>query len=1240
MKYRSVIAFDPIKSVIELLDAGELDKAEHLVHTYVISDEMANRLTEIVIPQLRFDQPADNHGLFVVGDYGTGKSHLMSVIAAVAEYEEIVSQVRNEEVATAASRIAGKFKVHRIEIGSTKMDLRDIIVGKLESCLSALGVAYTFPEADEIPSHKPAFEDMMTAFHEQYPDQGLLLVVDELLDYLAGRKQLDIINDLGFLREVGEVCNSLRFRFIAGVQESLFESPSFQFAADRLRRVKDRFEQVRIARSDIKYVVQERLLKKTAEQQAKIRAHLTRFAPFYGKMTERMDEFVRLFPVHPDYIDTFGSLTLIEKREILKTLSQEMNDRIDDSVPTDEPGLIAYDSYWPRIEANKAFHSIPAIRDVLECVNVLETRVRQAMPEAYRRLAVRLIHGLAIQRLAVSDVYAPIGVTAADLRDGLCLYDPMIAEMGGPDPADDLEGHIQVVLQKITKIVNGQFITHNENNGQYYIDLEKTEDYDAIIANKADTLSEDHLDNYYFTALRHAMELSDDPYVTGHKIWEYQLPWHARNVERRGYLLFGAPNERSTAAPPRDFYVYFLQPFDPPSFDDNRPDDEVFFKLTETDDAFRERLHTYAAAMELWGSASGSAKRVYLNKAHEARDDLAAWIRNHLRTAFAVTHAGETKTLAERAEGLNIRERLGLGPDETANVRDVVDTVAASCLDGHFETTAREYPSFDVRVTTRNLSQSVRQALLQLDDTRTRQGAAVLEGLELVQDGNIRPRQSRYARHVLGVLDAKKGDSVANRDELLTETPKGMFMEPDRFRLEPEWVVVVLAALVANGDLVLALPGRKFDATDLRALVHMDVEALTRFRYVEPPKDWPVAAIRALLELLGMPPGNAQAMAAGDDGPIGKLQDTINQAIRQAVEMEQALGDGLVIWETNLLTSSERDAYREHIQGAKRFLESVQSYDTLGKMKNFHPSVEEVERHREGMEALRHVQAVYELQTTLSTPATYLSKAETVLPEDHDLAQTLREKRAAFRSDVTDPDTRARAAFRTQMRNELQELKSQYVTAYIQQHTRDRLGQADDRRKGQLAKDRRLMLLDELARINILPAGQLEALKDRVGALKSCFDLTEDDLQARPICPECGYEPPASRTAPASAQLRVLEDDLAELVQEWTSTLAQELDDPGVRENVALLDAKQQSLIENFLDDRALESPLPDGFVDAVNTVLEGLTPVHMTREEVYEALRDGGAPATAEDIRTRFETLLASKIDGRDADSIRFVLQ
>lgn len=91
MKYGDLIQFEPIESVVQLRDADEANAARQLVQMYVFSSEMAEKLVSLVIPQLQFDQPMDNKGLLVVGNYGTGKSHLMSVISALAENSEMSS---------------------------------------------------------------------------------------------------------------------------------------------------------------------------------------------------------------------------------------------------------------------------------------------------------------------------------------------------------------------------------------------------------------------------------------------------------------------------------------------------------------------------------------------------------------------------------------------------------------------------------------------------------------------------------------------------------------------------------------------------------------------------------------------------------------------------------------------------------------------------------------------------------------------------------------------------------------------------------------------------------------------------------------------------------------------------------------------------------------------------------------------------------------------------------------------
>ncbi|MBW2068238.1 MAG: ATP-binding protein [Deltaproteobacteria bacterium] len=1245
MKYGDLIQFEPIETVVQLRDADEIARARALVSTYVISDEMAEKLIGLVIPQLQFDQPIDNKGLLVVGNYGTGKSHLMSVISAICEHAKLVEHLSNEQVKEAAKTIAGRFKVIRTEIGATTMSLRDILTGELEEHLATMGVTYPFPNASQVASNKRAFEEMMAVFHQVYPDHGLLLVVDELLDYLRSRKDQEFILDLNFLREVGEVCKDLRFRFMAGVQEAIFDSPRFAFVADQLRRVKDRFEQILIARKDVKFVVAERLLKKTGEQQAKIREYLTPFAKFYGHMNERMDEFVRLFPVHPDYIDTFERVTVVEKREVLKTLSLAMKKLLGHNLPEDHPGLIAYDSYWETLRSNPAFRTIPEVKEVIDCSQVLESRIEQAFPrQMYKPMARRIIHALSVHRLTTGDIYAPLGPTAAELRDSLCLYQPGIEELGG-EPAEDLLTLVETVLKEIQRTVSGQFISYNPDNGQWYLDLKKTEDYDALIEKRAESLDASQLDRYYYEALKRVMECTDQTYVTGYKIWQHELEWPERKAARQGYLFFGSPNERSTAVPPRDFYIYFIQPFDPPYFKDEKKSDEVFFRLKVVDDKFRDKLSFYAAALDLASTSSGHAKSTYESKANGFLRDLVQWLQKHMTDAFEVTYQGRTKSLIEWAKGRSIRELSGIGSHDRINFRDLVNTIAGICLEAHFRDQAPEHPCFSVLITGSNRAQAAQDALRAIaGQNRTKQATAVLDALELLDGERLDPYRSKYAQHILDLLKKKGHGQVVNRSELIQDVYGVEFFAPDKgYRLEPEWAVVVLAALVYSGDLVLSISGKKFDATSLSQLAGTNIEELTQFKHIERPKDWNLPAIKALFELLGLAPGMAHLITQGKDEPIQQLQKAITEMVEKLVLAQQSLENGLLFWDGNLLTEEEVQKLRNRIDETESFLESLQVYSSPGKLKNFRYDVQEVSRHKEGLKALKEIESMQELVRDLGPLASYISEGVRIMPEDNEWLKQARETKERVLGQVIaivhhQSGTKNQ---RLKLRQELAQLKKSYIQTYLTLHTRARLGVNEDRRKRDLLNDERLRTLRDLTSIDLMPVSQLREFEDRLAGLKSCFALTEQELDKTPVCPHCNFIPRAEPlTVPADTVLDNLDEELDRLVEDWTQTLLINLEDPTTKENLDLLKPESRKLVDIFLEERKLPEELSQNFIHALKEVLSGLIKVEVTLEDMRAALLKGGSPVTREEIKKRFEEYLDELTRGKEPSKVRIVLK
>ena len=1241
MKYGDLIQFDPLETVVNLLDADDVDEARQFVKTFVISDELAERLTNLLIPQMDFQIPADNKGILIVGNYGSGKSHLMSVISSVAEREDLAALLTNPMVANAASRIAGKFKVVRTEIGTTTMSLREIVVAELEQHLADIGVSYTFPDASTVTNYKRAFHEMMDTFGRKYPDQGLLLVVDELLDFLLKRNDQELIQDLGLLREIGEVSKDLRFRFIAGVQEAIFDSTRFQFAADSLRRVKDRFEQVLIARRDVKHVVAERLLRKRPDQQASIRDHLTRFSRFYGVMNERMDEFVRLFPVHPEYIDTFERVTAVEKRGILKTLSVAMGKLLDKEVPEDRPGLLAYDGYWEVLLEDFSVRAVPDIRAVMDCSQVLESRIKQAFTRpAYKAMALRVIRALSVHRLTTGDIHARMGATATELRDALCLFQPGIEELPG-DPADNLLSQVETVLREIHKTVSGQFISSNTDNGQYFLDLKKTDDFDALIERRAESLDSRQLDRYYYTALQRALELRDDDiYVTGYRIWQHELEWTEHKAARTGYLFFGAPNQRSTAVPERDFYLYFMPHFDqdPKAKETDKPD-EVFFRLKSADEDFEKKLRLYAAAVDLASTSSGQARDTYRDKANTFLLGLTTWLQEHIAAAVDVAYQGKTKKMLEWMKG-----KAPVAGGGRLNIRDIVNTVGSGCLGGRFADQAPEYPFFSVRVTGENRSQAAQDAIRGIPNkNRTRQAVAVLEALELLDGDRVDPGKSRYAVYVNEQLGKKGPGQVLNRSELIQDVSGIEYVVPERFRLEPEWLAVVLAGLVYSGDVILSIPGKDFDK-GYDEVATTPVADLVNFKHLKRHKDWNVTALKALFELVGLEPNRGVAVTLGGskaDEAVQALQASIARVVEKLVTTSQRLQGGLPFWGRAILNEDEIRDQRGALDKTKALLEGFQNFSSPGKLKNLKVDAAEITGHRKGMDALEQLQSLQDLVDELGNVASYLSTAEQVLPPEHAWVASVRKSREVVLGQIENREDRVKPGFRQQILAKLTALKNEYVAIYLSLHGKARLGVNDEKRRSIILQDDRVARLHRLSSIDLMPHQQFLDFQSRLGGLKSCSAITNQEIQAAPVCPHCGFRPGTEKVnEPAQAVLASLDTELDNLEGGWTKMLLDSVEDPTVKKSMELLRPAQLKLIEGFAETRALPDNISTEFVNTMSEVLSGLEKITVTAASLRAALVSGGAAATVSEWRRRFDEYLAAMTKGKDTTRVRIVLE
>lgn len=1226
MRYSEIINFNPIESIIQLKDANDKDRAKGLVESYVMSNEMADKFDAGIINELQFDEVVDNKGVLIVGNYGTGKSHLMSVISSIVNNAENVDYLRNKKFAEHSKRVAGKFEVLRIEIGSVSNSLRNIIVSEVENDLNQRGVNYSFPSADTITNNKAALMEMMSKFEEKYPEKGYLLVIDELLDYLRTRKEHDLMLDLGFLRELGEFIKNSRFRLICGIQEQLFDNPAFSFVSKSLNRVKDRFEQVIIRKEDTAYVVSERILGKTPEQKAKVREHLLPFCSLYSEMSERIDDFVQLFPIHPSYIEIFNRVYIAEKREVLKTISLTVKRLLDQEVPEEAPGVISFDSYWNFIKDNYARKAEAEIKEVMEKSAVLEDKIAKTFSKkAYQPMALQIINALSVHRLTTSGIDVRIGLTVENLKDDLCLFIQNMPEM----EAEFLISMIQTVLKDIITLVSGQFIEHNPDNNQYFLDLKKDIDYDAKIEQKADMMDDYDFNRYFYKLVYDALEWDVEQYVPNFEIYEYTLNWDTHNVFREGYLFMGLPSERSTAQPPRDFYIYFIPPYGETSFIDNKEPDEVYFDFI-SDDLFYSDLRFYSAAQEMKTlAADQNTKNIYTKKADVFRKKMQKWLNDNRNTCFSVIFKGSKKTLIEATAG---KSRL------SSDLKSAVDMASSIALSETFEAKYPDFPKFKSKITRENKAGTLERVIKSFSGKTAKDVTDYLESFGLIKEDKIDVTNSKYAMYIAKHMAGLSPQGVINRSEIVEEVYDVSLDK--RFKVDLEYFTPVFLALVYTGHITMSLrDGTVLTASNMDITAKLGIMEVFEFKYISKPKQAAIDEIKRLFEIIGLPTGMAVNTKELQNG-LDKILDKTSEWALRALQAKQVLKDEFNLWGEPLLPQHFANEFESQISIVlDEFGNFKNKYNTVAKLNNMNLSMDRIEDIGKGIEAIYVINAYEILKSRCESLVNYVSTVETLeLPmqffEKIDEAKDLfREQRDEIKNG-RDAEEVSRNIL-----SKLNEIKNRYIDFYIEKHQKTRLNHKSAVRLAAIKDSGKLVGLNRLKNIEtVFSLGRLNAFERALNQLTICYELEITELQQSPICKHCKLKD-LTPVSNVNDKVDDLENELEEIFNEWEQLLIQYIEDPIVLENKILLNKEQQAVIENFLIEKKLPETIDVAFVGAFNLLFSELHKVTIKVEDITQELLKVG-PSTIEDLKKKINDIIDARVKGMDISKLRVIMK
>ena len=1219
MKYKELINFEAITEVVQFGQTGIEDYQKDLVKSFSFSETFRDNLIPLMVKNLDFNRTGETFGLQVVGNYGTGKTHLMSLVSIIAENESLLDFVSDEKPKNELKSIAGKFKVLRFELGGTE-SLWDFIAFRIENYFYEIGVNFSFDGHGPI-TYEEKLKKMMGEFEDKFPDKGFLIVIDEMLSHLRGRSASDkLAQDLQVLQAFGQCSNSSKMKFMFGVQVELFKESSFHTQSTMLSQVSDRYKVIEILKEDVAFIVKSRLLNKTEHQKQKIKEHLEPYYKFFADMHGRMQEYIDLFPVHPSYFENYEKIKIGKsQRQILKTISGQFSSILENEIPDDNPGLITFDMYWDDIQKSQDLLSIPNVKTIRGIIEIIYDKIESHFTLGRAKdkpLARRISNACAIKILQF-DLNKKNGCTAVNLVDDLCLTDK------NANNRELLVDLIERVANQLIKATSGEYLDLNTDNAEYFLRTEGGINYDQNIVVYADQMTDSQKDDYFFKFLELNLPIDHNPFRQFFKIWQHSIEWKSHKTYRDGYIFFGNPNEKSTTHPIQHFYMYFMPIFDNSKKTRNHYEDEVYFIFDGLSQEFKKTLTLFGAALALEASANTNLAVHYKDKAEN--------LNKQARFIFDKEYIQITKVdYLGKESPLNGYPITGAGFTK----EQIFSNVASIVFEPWFEDDRPNYPNFtqlNASVAKDNFDRLVKQAILKIanPDQANRDGEGVLSGLGLWVPGSLDYSHSPYAKSVLELLKAKGEGMVLNRDEIIEYVDKSdnLWLSKD-FKIEAELEFLVISTLAALGEIEINLnSGKSINSSNLNELKDIQKQDFYSFTHIKQPKNLNLAALKVMF--IGML-GRDLSNQLKDNSTYTHLVSTSNEWAKRTVTLLSKVQGGFIFQGIEIISSDEAAKYRRDFTAFSGFCDKLANFTSEAKIKNFSFTVEELNKILPTKIEVEKIENKLDELAYLQIDISYLQQCKQFIT-DISFKDELTSSINQLATVLSTGDSSKMDAYKV----ELTKYKEQYADWYLQLYLKHRISESDNTQKHAVLDSENKAICDILKEADFLSTGQYAQWLEKINKLQPA-----DSKVSKVLILTAPYQDfnPIDFEGVQLLTIKQLKADLNELVDVWTNTLKDTLDDPIVKKKIDLLDKSVQNLLADFKDDKielAKDNALR--IRNAIMDLHKGLEKVEVTIEGMKVTFNK---PLTPDEAIEAFRTYIDEVAKGKERDKIRIILE
>ena len=1213
--------FELIKDVIDIdNDLKDSNRRKNIVQSFIISDSIEEQILDFFDD---LDKPT-HKSRNIIGNYGSGKSHLVAFLVSLVEEKELSKYIRNENVRKTLENFHRKFFTVQFELQATQVPLRQWFFDKVKKQLQDK-YNIDIPKFDLSVDYddKENIIKIMDIIKEKDSEAGLLVVIDEVSDFLLTKPKEFLRQDLQFLRVVGQLSQDEDFMFICSMQEDIFTSPKFKDVADEIARVRERFQNIIIHKDDVEKVISERIVPKNDEQKRDLEA---KFSPYMEKIEEvskNIDSYISLFPLTPFLIDLFTKMPYFETRGVIQFAMEEIRK----SLKMAFPYFLTFEKIYNLLANDPNRRNLPEIRNIVKAMDILTEKIKLLEPE-YQVDALKISKGLAVLSL-----WEEKGVIPKELATKLMI----IPNRKILTPED----YILSIVKKIRDVTDGEYIKvdKDKSSGMIFIrfDTKAGVDPEEKISQKAEAVSDDEIESELFNQLKKLIELDIQEEIASN-IFQDECYWKSKKSFRKGLVLFQKKHSEFNKLPQNiDYIIVLVSPNyneEVKNFTNNQLNIKIHLKSTEAVALLKEIV----AIKQLMDS--GFEKRIMEKK---------------LRERILGFHRGSVfiQGFIHRLTQLFLNYSECMINDEPVNIKRAVTQIDSSLLgifedlktevfDEHFNKKYPLHPVYSEKFSSINIFASLnnywKELLIGNFNNLSIKTKNFLKSLSML-DENDYPilTKSQICQHILEIIK-RNSDKVTKIEDIAAELSKS------DFGLEKEVVFFILAVMTLLGKTVLKLKGGSIDINNISNTLK-NLESFETINYIQLQKEQSLDIAVNILKTFGL------------NGEEILYEKTRAKVFKDYKEKIFDLLDKLDKINNAFKTLKSQPVVYIDIEGLEQEIIAINAinwnefdipnYQNFFKLEKFGNNLSNL---RKLIDKIKNIYMALNEYDKIKIIIEYVNQALEIIDEniilqiDSEKINSLKQIKEDIKKICMDISKYIDAKNRLSINGKFTMFQKIYIhNIYYPVHEKFVGNKVNWQVLDDIISSDTFKAISQIVKISKqINDTKFKHLRIKIDELKSvrCTNkMLLENLKLNPRCQKCFF-PKNENYSKKLSEIINMENKFENLLEEYQKTLISSIRE--YRDNIQFLDTeKEKNFIRKILENNKFPYPiLTNDDINTINKLFKEIELISMNKEEIINKIFPDNEIVSINQIKENFQKCLHDIIGSRDENIVRIKLE